>query len=152
LTLQVSAVASRCKPALENWDDLDSYLSNLPDPRSPSRFGKNAFYVTAWFLGETFIKYPFEKVSQEEVIKENEGRYLIGIDFPLINERLMNVLGTERLWRDIYLNRDKVTKLIEKIIDFHLGIVDGYADIGVDAIWFSDDWGTQNGLFIKPTT
>jgi hypothetical protein len=147
-----AAVASRSKPALENWDDLNSYLSNFPCSRAPNRFGKNASYITGWVFGETFIKYPFQEVFQEEICKKNEGRYIIGIDFPLINELLMKIRGAEKLWLDLYLNKDKVIKLIEKLVDFHLGIVDGYADVGVDAIWFSDDWGTQNRLFINPTT
>jgi len=74
----------------------------------------------------------------------------VGIDFPLLNERLMAILGAEKLWSSLYMDRDKVVKLIEKLVDYHLGIIDGYASVGVDAIWFSDDWGTQTGLFIKP--
>ena len=70
-----AAVGWRCQPALKNWNELDSYLSKIPDSRAPNRFGKNASYKTAWVFGETFIKHPFEEVRQEEIIKESKQNF-----------------------------------------------------------------------------
>jgi uroporphyrinogen decarboxylase len=64
--------------------------------------------------------------------------------------RMFLMRGFENLLTDIYLERDFFDFLANKVFDFELEIIRQYSEHGTDGIWFFDDWGTENGLFIDP--
>ena len=55
---------------------------------------------------------------------------------------------------DLHLHREKVEELAERVTEFVLGIVAGWGGArpgyAVDGVYFTDDWGTQEGLLISP--
>jgi len=50
----------------------------------------------------------------------------------------------------LYVERRKLGELDDRILGFHTGLVEEYAELGVDAAAFADDWGAQNGLMVRP--
>jgi uroporphyrinogen decarboxylase len=48
------------------------------------------------------------------------------------------------------VNREKVDVLLERLIDYTITLVHEWADLNVDAIYISDDWGLQDRLMISP--
>jgi uroporphyrinogen decarboxylase len=107
-----------------------------PDPSDPTRYD--------------FIK--------EAVKKAGDGATLVSLGFALF-ERAWTLAGMENLL--IYMLTDKhfVNLLLDKILEYNLGIIEHACSLDIDIIRLGDDWGHQRGLimgidlwreFIKP--
>lgn len=113
------------RPPLSNWADFDNY--QFPDPLGKDRFKE--------------AEKRFSKIKNKYVLG--------GAGFTLF-ERMHFLRGFKNLLEDIYLNKEKVEVLADKILDFQIQIAKQWGRIGVDGVSFSDDWGTQNSLIIHP--
>ena len=61
--------------------------------------------------------------------------------------------GFENTLADLYLEPEKSEELADRIVDFHIRVVENVwkrFERRVDGFAFSDDWGTETGLFINP--
>lgn len=61
--------------------------------------------------------------------------------------------GFENTLADLYLEQEKSEELADRIVDFHIRVVENVwkrFEGRVDGFAFSDDWGTETGLFINP--
>jgi uroporphyrinogen decarboxylase len=107
-----------------------------PDPNDPTRYD--------------FIK--------EAVKKAGDGATLVSLGFALF-ERAWTLAGMENLL--IYMLTDKhfVNLLLDKILEYNLGIIEHACSLDIDIFRLGDDWGHQRGLimgidlwreFIKP--
>jgi len=107
-----------------------------PDPSDPTRYD--------------FIK--------EAVKKAGDGATLVSLGFALF-ERAWTLAGMENLL--IYMLTDKhfVNLLLDKILEYNLGIIEHACSLDIDIFRLGDDWGHQRGLimgidlwreFIKP--
>jgi len=122
-----SVSAQIVKHPLDSWDKLPEYLANFPEPPGPEKF---------------------EKVR--EIVEEETDKYIVGLWWFLFFERMQALRGMENLFMDFYLHPKEVKVLGERLLEFYLVLVDRYANVGVDGIMSSDDWGSQNGLMINP--
>ena len=112
---------------LADWGALHRF--RWPDPDAP------AFYdgIAARFAG-------------------SEGKYVITSIFMLLFERLHALHGFENTLRDLYLERERIGRLADRIVEFDLGIIE---NIGrrfpgqIHGMSFTDDWGTERAGFIS---
>jgi hypothetical protein len=114
---------------LEDWRATAHY--QWPDPDSP------AFYE-----------------GMEKRFTGSEGKYLITGIFMLLFERMHTLHGFENTLRDLYLERERMEELADRIVEFDLGIIRNIAQRfpgSIHGFSFTDDWGTQQNLFIKPS-
>jgi uroporphyrinogen decarboxylase len=82
---------------------------------------------------------------------QNPHRYRMGM-LPGMPFSLMRVMrGMENFLLDVLLNESEVLTLRDRCMDYLLGIVDGFAQSGMDGIFVGEDWGTQTSLLISPT-
>lgn len=51
---------------------------------------------------------------------------------------------------DLHVNRREVLRLGEALMEYWLDLIDIFAAAGVDGIFFTDDWGSQDRLMISP--
>jgi hypothetical protein len=58
--------------------------------------------------------------------------------------------GPENLYMDLAERPDGLFRLIEKVHRFFLEELELWASTDVDALFFADDWGSQNSLLISP--
>ena len=80
----------------------------------------------------------------------NLGKYIIGaLDFG-IWERLHFMRGLNETFMDLYSNPERVQTLLEIITEFKLELIKGYSRLGIDCVGFTDDWGDQTRLMIRP--
>jgi uroporphyrinogen decarboxylase len=63
---------------------------------------------------------------------------------------MMSLRGFENVLMDVALQTDFLTRLMDKVWEFEAGLIEEYAACGVDGVWFFDDWGTEDSLFIRP--
>ncbi len=59
-------------------------------------------------------------------------------------------VGLEKFMIDMAMGEPYIFALIDSVMEFSVGIARQLVDIGVDAIWFGDDFGAQNGMLISP--
>ncbi|MBN2853628.1 MAG: hypothetical protein JXQ23_12910 [Clostridia bacterium] len=112
--------------AMEDWSQLKNY--KLPDFTNTKRF-KEA----------------------ENAFKNNNGRYkLPGIPgFPFAIMR--NIRKMDHFLMDLILERENVDILNDMVVNMLMKITDNFALAGADAIFFCEDWGTQDRLLISPS-
>ena len=63
-------------------------------------------------------------------------------------ERAWTLRGIENLLMDFYVNPDFVHQLFEAICDYNITQIDKALEWDIDAIYFGDDWGQQEGLIM----
>jgi uroporphyrinogen decarboxylase len=113
---------------LEDWTKLDSYLP--PNPRDP-------FY--------------FERINDE--IKKAADRYVVLTSHFNLIERYEMLRGFQNMMMDFYDEPQKVERVLDMILEYKIAHIDEAArrfGDRVNGIFFTDDWGTQQNLFLSP--
>lgn len=113
------------RPIIDSYEQWARY--ELPDPEAPGRF-------------RTFAR----------VASQYPDRYLMGGLFITGFNQTTFLRGMDRVFTDLYLDREHYLCMLRDVIDFENGIIRGFARAGAHAITFGDDWGTQKGLMIDP--
>lgn len=67
-------------------------------------------------------------------------------------EQLQFIRGTEAVYMDLALEEAEIHKLLAKMHAFYIKQLEVWAETEVDALFFLDDWGSQNSLLINPET
>ena len=114
--------------AMEHWGDAEAL--ELPDLADPANYEE--------------VRRSCEDPSDD--------RYRLGgmPGFPFNIARKMRRL--DQFLMDLLLSPDLVARLLLRIEDLLAGVMERYAEVGVDAVMFPEDWGTQRGLMIRPET
>jgi uroporphyrinogen-III decarboxylase len=113
---------------LADWNRLDAYLP--PDPRNPYYFAR-----------------------LEETLSQARDRYVVVTAHFNLIERLHMLHGFRETLEDLYLEPDKVARVLDMIVDFRLAqFAELHRRFGsrVHGLFLTDDWGTQEGAFIHP--
>ncbi|MCL1794464.1 MAG: hypothetical protein FWG34_11415 [Oscillospiraceae bacterium] len=114
---------------LENWDNYSSF--KFPDPDNPEFF----------------------RGIEERANSCDESKYIFAGIFMLLFERLHGIRGFENLLEDFYLEREKIEELADRIVEFDLRIIENINRLcpnKIDALNFTDDWGTETALMVNP--
>jgi uroporphyrinogen decarboxylase len=99
----------------------------FPDPDDPSRY--------AW------SRAPLE---------QSEDRFLlVNFGFTLF-ERAWTLVGMEDLLMAMVDDKRFVHELLDRILEFNLGVIENACSFDIDAMIFGDDWGMQTGLIMGP--
>jgi hypothetical protein len=113
---------------LNDWSKLDAF--RWPDPDSP------AFYE-----------------GMEEKLDNPNDLYLQTSIFMLLFERMHSLRGYENTLADLYLEREKIEMLADRIVEYDLAIIKNISSRFpgmIQGLCFSDDWGTEKQLMIRP--
>ena len=60
------------------------------------------------------------------------------------------IRGFDNVLTDLYLEPERLAELADRVFGFEEGIIEEYGNLGLDAVAFYDDWGTQNNLMVDP--
>ena len=108
--------------------DINNY--NFPDPYAPGRYQ-----------------------DAESLVKKFHDNYLVFGDIEVTIFSLAHQLvGMEKLLVDMMMETEYVIPLFKACAEFQTEIGLKLIDKGVDAIWFGDDFGTQQSLIMDPET
>jgi len=115
-------------PPLKNLEDLPSYT--FPDPYNPDRF-----------------------FGLNDVLDKSDGKF-VQLNSPFcMFERMHFIRGFEKTLEDLVLRPELAETLLDKLMEFQIGISEMAGKLGKGRIHcfdMTDDWGTQNNLFISP--
>jgi uroporphyrinogen decarboxylase len=112
-------------PLSQGYEALAGY--SLPDPQMKDRFRET-----------------------DQKLKEGGKRYIQAAVWFTLFERLWMLRGFENMLMDPYLFESDFCRLRDCIVEYNLSIIDQWIERGVHGIFFSDDWGCQRGLLMKP--
>ena len=113
---------------LADWSALDHF--RWPDPDDP------AFYE-----------------GMVERFAGSDDKYVTTGIFMLLFERIHTLHGFEDTLADLYLERERIEMLADRIVEFDLGIIRNIAQRfpgRIHGFTFTDDWGTERDVFISP--
>jgi uroporphyrinogen decarboxylase len=114
---------------LKDWSQLDEYLAHrFPDPRAPGRLDAGA---------ATLKHY-------------GDSRYCFGTIHLALFERLHAVRGMMNVFTDFYTHEREIVRLLDAIAEYVLELIREWGELGADAIFLTDDWGSQTRLMISP--
>ena len=114
---------------LKDWSQLDDYLAHqLPDPHAPGRLDAGAAVLH----------------------QHGATRYCMGTIHLALFERLHAVRGMMEVFTDFYAHPREVQRLMDAIAEYVLVLIRGWGELGADAVFLTDDWGSQTGLMISP--
>jgi len=113
---------------ISQWSNLDGY--QWPDPDNPALFD-----------------------GMEKRFEGADGYYLQTGIFMLLFERVHGLRGFENTMADLYLEREKIERLADRIVEFDIQMIKNISSRfpgRIDGFSFTDDWGTEKALFINP--
>lgn len=124
------------EPFLEDWDDMEDLQVPEIIPNS-----------------EEFEQEKKNIESQKEggfVIGSFDSRYGSFIGGFSLFQRLFWLRGMENLFKDLIRGDERLEELKNIVMDYLRDSIQKALDLGVDGIFFADDWGGQDRLLIKP--
>ena len=86
----------------------------------------------------------------DERLKERGDKYVQSVVWFTLFERLWMLRGFENMLMDPYTDETEFSRLRDRIVEYNLAIIDQWTARNVDAVFFSDDWGSQRGLLMNP--
>ena len=100
------------------------------------------------------VRIPRERLSVDvrrvnEYCRKNEKFVLAGGAVKPF-EQLQFIRGPENLFLDLAKPPEELSYLLERMHRFYCEELELWASTDVDAIYFADDWGSQNSLLISP--
>jgi len=100
----------------------------FPDPYAPGRF-------------ETAVR---------DIETYKNDYFVIGDVELTMFEMAWHMVGMEKFMVDMASHEAYIEPLLDQTMKFTIGIAKQLAALGVDGLWFGDDFGAQNGMMISP--
>jgi len=89
----------------------------------------------------------------EERLSGADGKYVLTSIFMLLFERMHALYSFENTLADLYLEREKIEMLVDRIVEFDLRLIENISQRFprcIHGLHFSDDWGTERRTFVSP--
>ena len=90
--------------------------------------------------------------GMEARFEGGEDKFVQTSIFMLLFERMHALHGFQNTLEDLYLERERLEALADRIIEYDIRIIENIAARfpgKVDGFWFTDDWGTEINTFIS---
>ena len=88
----------------------------------------------------------------DEVSQIDRERYLVEAHIAMgLFERSYLLLGMEEALIGYQTQPDTMAAMLAAIADYKIALIEAFHDaVGLDIVWYGDDWGTQFNLFMPP--
>ncbi len=100
------------------------------------------------------VHFPYEwltfAIDQVNAQCRQDQRFLLPPTVVRPFERLQFIRGTVGLFLDLMEQRSGFLEFMQKIHTFYCDLLEKWAKTEIDALFFMDDWGSQNSLLIDP--
>ncbi|MFP4426308.1 MAG: uroporphyrinogen decarboxylase family protein [Spirochaetaceae bacterium] len=117
------------KPPLEGVESVEEVEAyKMPDPYAPGRF----------------------EMAKKDIERFGKDKFLIGDVEITIFEFAWHLTGMEEYLVGLMTEEEWVERLNDKVEAWSMGLAEQLVDLGVDAIWFGEDLGTQTSMLMSP--
>lgn len=117
----------------------------------PLKFAESVADIHAYSFPDPDANERFDDAG--ELVKKFHDNYLVFGDIEVsVYALARQLVGMQKLLTDMITGAEYVNALFEACAEFQSEIGLKLIDKGIDAIWFGDDFGTQNGLIMSPDT
>lgn len=82
---------------------------------------------------------------------DRDRLFITGQLFYLLYERAWALMGMENFLAAFHTHPVEMHELLDRITDYDIQVFDRYLELGVDAVSFSEDLGSQKALLVSPT-
>jgi uroporphyrinogen decarboxylase len=114
---------------IKDWSQLNDYLAaKVPNPLAAGRL--DAVKPVLAMHGKT--------------------KYCVGMVHLALFERLHSLRGMQNTFSDFCTNESEVRQLLDALAEYLIALTRSWGTLGMDAIFFTDDWGSQTSLMISP--
>lgn len=105
--------------------------------------------VLAYGYPDPYAEGRFDDAKRQ--IEHYRGEYFIigDVEVGMFEMSWLHV-GLEKFMVDLAMGEDYCSTLIDEVKAFNTGIAKQLVGLGVDALWFGDDFGGQNAMLISP--
>jgi uroporphyrinogen decarboxylase len=90
------------------------------------------------------------EVAKATIKKFRNDYFIIGDIELTMFEMAWHMVGMEKFMADLAMQEAYIEVLLDKCMEFSVGIGKQLVALGVDGIWTGDDFGAQNGMMISP--
>ena len=95
----------------------------------------------------------WEQVRAEASLVNRDERLVCGFVEMGLFERTCLLLGMEEALMAFVSEPDLVMELVSEIADYKIRLIELFDEVAhLDMVWYGDDWGTQENLFLSPDT
>ena len=107
------------------------------------------------YLGDFALPDPADLVLGEEAEAlldhpDRDRLFVTGQLYYLLFERAWALMGMESFMVAFHTHPEEMHELLGRITDYDIRVFDRYLELGVDAVSFSEDLGSQKALMISP--
>jgi uroporphyrinogen decarboxylase len=85
-----------------------------------------------------------------EIARFKDDYFIIGDLELTMFEMAWHMVGLEKIMIDMTVGEPYLDVLLDRVMGFSIGVGVRLVELGVDAIWTGDDFGSQNGMLISP--
>lgn len=103
-------------------------------------------------VGNVHIPREWLTIDKEKINEfcKNTDKFVIAGGGARPFEQLQFIRGTENLFVDLMLRPQGLLDFMKEMHKFNCELLTRWAETDVDALFFMDDWGSQNSLLINP--
>jgi uroporphyrinogen decarboxylase len=88
--------------------------------------------------------------AEADIARFGEDYFVIGDLELTMYEMAWHMVGLEKFMIDMSMGEPYVGVLLDRVLEFSVGVGKRLVELGVDGVWTGDDFGTQTGMMISP--
>ena len=88
--------------------------------------------------------------AQRDIARFKQDFFVIGDLELTMFEMAWHMTGMEKFMIDMSSGEEYIGVLLDRVLEFSVGVGKRLVELGVDGIWTGDDFGAQNGMLISP--
>jgi uroporphyrinogen decarboxylase len=88
--------------------------------------------------------------AEADIARFKEDYFVIGDLELTMFEMAWHMVGLEKFMIDMSMGEAYVGALLDRVLEFSVGVGKRLVELGVDGVWTGDDFGTQTGMMISP--
>jgi uroporphyrinogen decarboxylase len=88
--------------------------------------------------------------ARADIERFKDDYFIVGDLELTMFEMAWHMVGLEKFMIDMSMGEPYVGVLLDRVLEFSLGVGKRLVELGVDGIWTGDDFGSQTGMMISP--
>lgn len=95
----------------------------------------------------------YEEIARELEVAEKDTKYVTVDQFMMLFERMHSLMGLKRILEGLYVEPEAMALLADRLVEYDITKINRAGELFGDRIHCfggTDDWGTQQALFISP--